>query len=93
MLVIRDMHFGRTHYREFLSSPEKIATNILADRLAKLVSAGIAEKFPSPESSGRDAYRLTKKGESLKPVLEALAHWGLENIDETKIGMKPKGLS
>lgn len=91
MLVIRDMFFGRTQYKEFLNSPEKIATNILASRLSRLVESGVAEKFPSPEYPGRDGYRLTEKGIKLKPILNQLADWGLEFIPDTRIGMKPKG--
>jgi DNA-binding HxlR family transcriptional regulator len=90
ILVIRDMALGRTHFKEFANSPEKIATNILADRLEKLVESRLAERYPSPESPGRDAYRLTKKGESLRPVLMALAKWGLENLPGTAAMMKLK---
>ncbi len=90
LLVIRDMTLGRAHFKEFLESPERIATNILADRLVKLVEWGLAEKFPSAEIPGRDAYRLTAKGESLKPVLKAVAQWGLQQVEGTEIRMKPK---
>ncbi|KAA5539444.1 helix-turn-helix transcriptional regulator [Roseiconus nitratireducens] len=90
LLVIRDMALGRSHFKEFSESPEKIATNILSDRLAKLVDAGLAERYPSVEFPGRDAYRLTDKGQSLLPVLKAIADWGLENIEGTRVGIKAR---
>jgi DNA-binding HxlR family transcriptional regulator len=90
LLVIRDMMLGRSHFKDFAASPEGIATNILADRLSKLVETGLAQKYPSTESPGRDAYRLTKKGESLCPILKAVANWGLKNIPGTEQKMQPK---
>ncbi len=93
LLVIRDMSLGRSHFRDFSASPEGIATNILSDRLTKLVDWGLAQKYPSAESSGRDAYRLTKKGESLLPILKAIANWGLENIEGTEKKMQAKRIA
>ena len=84
------MFLGRTTFKEFSQSPEKIATNILSDRLVKLVDWELAEKFQSQEHLGRDAYRLTMKGKSLKPVLMAIAKWGLENVNGSAQLLKPK---
>lgn len=90
LLVVRDMILGRAHFKEFANSPEGIATNILTDRLARLIETEIVERYPSTEHSGRDAYRLTAKGRSLRPLINGLAKWGLENIDGTEARMKPK---
>ncbi len=90
LLVVRDLLLGRSQYKEFAASPERIATNILADRLQRLVEHGLAEKFPSPEQPGRDAYRLTAKGKKLRPVIKALVDFGLQQIDGTEVKMKPK---
>ena len=90
LLIIRDMLFGKCYYKEFFQSPEKIATNILADRLGKLVEHGIAEKWIPDGEHGREAYRLTAKGRSLKTVLESVAKWGLSNIKGTEARLKPK---
>ncbi len=84
LLVIRDLFAGKSHYNEFAASPEKIATNILADRLKKLEQAAIIEKYPSGKVPGKFAYKLTDKGLSLYPVLEAIADWGLANIAGTR---------
>jgi DNA-binding HxlR family transcriptional regulator len=90
LLVIRDMFLGRIYFNEFCRSPEGIATNILSDRLEKLVAHGLAEKYMTKELPIRDAYRLTSKGKSLRTVLEAVAKWGLANIDGTEARLKPK---
>jgi DNA-binding HxlR family transcriptional regulator len=84
LLVVRDLLLGRSQFREFAASPEGIATNILADRLARLVRHGLAEKFPCPEQPGREAYRLTATGRTLGPLVEHIASWGLEHLHGTE---------
>lgn len=86
--MIRDLFAGKSHYNEFSASPEKIATNILADRLRKLELEAIIEKYPSSKVAGKFGYKLTKKGLSLYPVLGAIAEWGLANIPGTKCHIK-----
>ena len=88
LLVIRDLFAGKSHYNEFSASPEKIATNILADRLKKLESEAIVEKYPSERFAGKSAYRLTPKGRALYPVLGSVAEWGLKHIRGTKAHIK-----
>lgn len=83
LLIVRDLLFGKAHFKEFLSSPEGVATNILTQRLTRLLEAGLIERYPSEVYAGRDAYRLTAKGLSLRPVLEQMAAWGLQHIEGT----------
>jgi DNA-binding HxlR family transcriptional regulator len=89
LLVIRDLACGKSHFMDFCRSPERIATNILTDRLERLVANGLVEKFPSTEQPGRDAYRLTAKGKTLRPVITAIINWGLMNIPGTVAQMVP----
>src|SRR6266478_1906877 len=78
LLIIRDMMIrGKFSYLEFLGSREHIATNILADRLNTLESAGILVKRVSPKNKSKFVYSLTRKGMDLVPVLKALVQWGL----------------
>jgi DNA-binding HxlR family transcriptional regulator len=74
---------GKSHFKEFLASPEKIATNILAERLARLASNGLIERYPSSDIAGREAYRLTEKGRSLRGLMAQIKAWGLDHIDGT----------
>jgi len=90
LLVVRDLLLGRQHFKEFSCSPEKIATNILSDRLARLEENEIVERFPSSEHPGRNAYRLTRKGKSLKSIIKPLIDWGLKNIEGTEARLQPK---
>lgn len=84
LLVIRDLFRGKTQFKEFLESPERIATNILSERLARLLAHGLIERLPSASVPGRDAYHLTERGASLMPLLEQVAAWGLANIPGTE---------
>ena len=80
LLVIRDLFAGRRRYGEFQASAEGMPTNILADRLARLVCAGLVERAPYQKHPPRHDYRLTAAGEELRPVLGALAGWGLRHV-------------
>lgn len=86
LLVVRDMLRGGARFRDFLASPEGIATNILVDRLERLVDYRLAEKTASPDRAGAAEYRLTDAGRALEPAIRALAHWALEHVDGAKAG-------
>jgi DNA-binding HxlR family transcriptional regulator len=88
LLVLRDLFHGKAHFSEFLASPERIATNILAERLARLTESGMVERHASPTIPGREAYRLTQKGVSIGPVLEQVSAWGLAHIEGTAARLK-----
>ena len=77
LLVIRDLMFtGKKTYGEFLQSLEKIATNILADRLLILENNGIIEKKAFPGNKAKNLYQLTPKGIDLMPILFEIILWG-----------------
>lgn len=90
LLVIRDMLCGKSRFHEFASSPEGIASNILASRLERLVATGLVEAYASKDRATTDEYRLTEKGQRLEPVLEAIKQWGLSNIRGTQARMVPR---
>lgn len=62
-------------YGEFLESEEKIATNILADRLLLMEAAGIISKQEHPESKAKVLYKLTRKGIDLVPAMVEIILW------------------
>ena len=77
LLIIRDMMLlGSQRFKEFLGSHERIATNILADRLRKLGAYGIIRTESDPSDGRKLIYRLTPKGIDLAPVLLDLLIWG-----------------
>jgi DNA-binding HxlR family transcriptional regulator len=82
LLIIRDMMLRdfRT-YKEFLENYEGIATNILADRLRKLVACGIITAGPHPSDGRQRIYSLTEKGIDLAPVLTEMVLWAAAHED------------
>lgn len=89
LLVVRDLFLGRSRFRDFAASPEGIPTNILSDRLKRLLDQGIIEQIPAPDGTKRFAYRLTKKGKALRPMLEVLRDWGLAWDKQTRLMLIP----
>src|SRR5690606_1477501 len=85
LLVIRDIVFGRRrHYRELLTrSEEGIASNILGDRLRRLVDAGLLTRTPDPSHRQKRLYSLTEPAIQLVPVLAQLGAWGRRHLPVT----------
>lgn len=82
LLIIRDMMLrGVSSYTEFMECYEGIATNILADRLRKLIAYGIVRTEPDPSDGRKLIYRLTKKGIDLAPVLTEMVLWAAAHED------------
>ena len=77
LLILRDMLFaGKSTYGQFLQSAEKMATNILADRLAALEANGLVTKAVAADKKSKFTYRLTEKGLDIVPLLVELVLWG-----------------
>jgi DNA-binding HxlR family transcriptional regulator len=82
LLIIRDMMLrGFRSYKEFLESHERIATNILADRLRKLEGHGIITTRRDPSDGRKLIYSLTTKGIDLAPVLTEMVLWAARHED------------
>jgi DNA-binding HxlR family transcriptional regulator len=82
LLVIRDMMFGsRRHFRELLTqSEEGIASNILADRLKRLLEAGLVSRADDPDHKQKAIYSLTEKAIQLVPLLAHMGAWGRRHL-------------
>src|SRR5690242_5230035 len=74
LLIVRDLALGLRRFDE-LQSSLGVATNVLTDRLNRLVEEGIAERVRYSERPERFEYRLTKKGRELRVPLLALMQW------------------
>ena len=82
LLIIRDMMLrGFRTYKEFMGSYEGIATNILADRLRKLIAHGIITTRRNPSDGRKVIYSLTPKGIDLAPVLMEMVLWAAMHED------------
>jgi DNA-binding HxlR family transcriptional regulator len=79
LLVLRDVIFGdRRYFRALLTgSIEGIASNILADRLKRLIDAGILTRGTAARGQ-RARFSLTEAGIQTVPIIYALGNWGLD---------------
>lgn len=82
------MFKGKHRYGEFMQSEEKIATNILADRLELLEGSGIILKNVDPSHASKFIYRLTEKGIDLVPLLVDTIVWSSKYDGKTAADFK-----
>jgi DNA-binding HxlR family transcriptional regulator len=85
LIVIRDVMFGnRRHFRELLvQSEEGIASNVLADRLKRLVAYGVLSRRDDPTHKQKAVYSLTEMGIELLPLLVQMGAWGRRHLPTT----------
>ncbi len=83
MLLVRDMVNGKSKYSEFLNSPERITTNVLASRLLKMEASGLVRKTLYQERPKRYAYALTERGHDLLPIAQAMCRWANKHLPDT----------
>lgn len=93
LLVIRDLILGRSRFKDFLASPEGIPTNILTDRLKRLLEHRVVTQVKDAEGSRHMAYRLTEKGNALLPVVKAIRDWGLDWEEGTRAALTASTVS
>jgi len=84
LLVLRDLIIARKrHFRDLLTSPEAIATNILTDRLKQLEAHGLITRRRDPGNARQLIYAPTAKGLDLLPMMLELARWAASHDPET----------
>jgi DNA-binding HxlR family transcriptional regulator len=76
-LLLRDLLLGTRRFGELRRSLAGISPKTLTDRLRALEEQGIVQRTIYPEVPPRVEYALTDYGQTLRPVLEAMAVWGL----------------
>ena len=88
LLIIRDMLFDhKKTFKDFSSSVESIATNILSARLKMLEEVGIINKSKMAGNQKSNIYTLTNKGLGLLPVIAEITLWSDENVRELNPAM------
>lgn len=81
LVILRDIIFwGKHTYGEFLKSDEKIATNILANRLEYLEREGLISKAPHPNDKRKDYYSVTEAGIELVPMFIEMISWSAKQV-------------
>jgi len=87
LLIVRELALrGACRYTDLRNGLPGIASNLLADRLRELEQAGVLEREEAPPPIATTLFRLTPRGEQLRPVLEDLTRWGLPLMTEQKPG-------
>ena len=84
---------GKLSYSEFLASEEKIASNILVNRLSVLETENIVVREVSPANKSKFVYSLTQKGADLLPIVIEIMYWGAKynaNCPRKELGKKIK---
>jgi DNA-binding HxlR family transcriptional regulator len=74
LLVVRDAFLGARRFEQFHAVG--LTRHRLADRLRRLVDAGVFDRVPYQDRPRRFEYRLTEKGRDLYPVIASLVRWG-----------------
>ena len=80
LLIVRDLFLNVNTYSDFLKSPEKIATNILVDRLKKLRENGIIDFRRGERDKKIKYYYLTELGIDMYPITIELAMWSKKHL-------------
>ncbi|BFM13949.1 helix-turn-helix domain-containing protein [Maricurvus nonylphenolicus] len=83
LIILRDLVCGKETYSELADSPEKIPSNRLAERLKMLEAQEMLIKELYQEKPKRYKYLLTQKGRDTLPVLQAMARWGNQYVEDT----------
>lgn len=81
MLIVRDLLWhGKQTFQALQDSAEHIPSNILSERLKRLVEWGLVRRTAYQQNPVRYAYHLTDKGKSLEPVLLQIMAWGHQHL-------------
>jgi DNA-binding HxlR family transcriptional regulator len=82
LLIVRELLLqGPCRYTDLQVGLPGIATNLLADRLRELEAAGVISREDAPPPIATTLFRLTRRGEALRPLIDDLGRWGLRFMD------------
>jgi DNA-binding HxlR family transcriptional regulator len=85
LLIVRELTLrGACRYTDLRNGLPGIASNLLAERLRELEHAGVITREDAPPPIATTLFRLTPRGEQLRPVLDDLVRWGLPLMTEQK---------
>lgn len=88
LLIIRDMMLrGAQTFKDFLGGYEKIATNVLAERLRRLETYGVIRREKDGKDGRKVNYLLTEKGIDLAPVMTEMVLWAAEHEETENPGL------
>ncbi len=81
LMIVRDIFFGKTSFKQFLSSPESISTSVLTSRLQLLKQNAILSYKTDPKDKKIKHYYLTASGVDLYDIIFHIMQWSNKNLD------------
>jgi DNA-binding HxlR family transcriptional regulator len=85
LLIVRELALrGPCRYTDVRNGLPGIASNLLSERLRDLEHAGVIVREDAPPPIATTLFRLTPRGEELRPVLDGLVRWGIPLMVEQK---------
>ncbi|MFC0118724.1 winged helix-turn-helix transcriptional regulator [Pseudoalteromonas xiamenensis] len=86
LLILRDLlFFNKKSYSDLQNSDEKVASNILSNRLEKLEQEGLIAKQQDEKDKRKKIYTLTEKGVDMLPILLDMILWSAKYSPDTNI--------
>jgi DNA-binding HxlR family transcriptional regulator len=82
LLIVRELLLRPCRYTDLRDGLPGIATNLLAERLRELEAAGIVRREDPEPPVATTLYRLTDRGEQLRPVIHQILRWGAPFMTE-----------
>ena len=82
LVIIRDLFLGKKTFTEFMKSSEKIASNILSNRLDLLINNDLIKVVKLPHDHKTKIYYLTNKGIDMYPIIYEFINWSSRNLDK-----------
>jgi DNA-binding HxlR family transcriptional regulator len=73
--ILRAIFTGQHHYSQIKAAIPGLSDTMLAQRLRTLEAERLIERHVIPASPVQIEYRLTDKGQELKPVIDAVIDW------------------
>jgi DNA-binding HxlR family transcriptional regulator len=92
LLVVRELLFGPRRYTDLLTGLPGIGSSVLAARLRELEEANLITRSRLAPPAASTVYELSGDGAALRPVIDALARWGLRLMDSPREGEAVRGV-
>lgn len=86
LLILRELAFGDQRFTDLKTALPGVATNLLTDRLRSLEDDGLIERRELPAPAARTVYGLTRAGTRIRPVLRAVAQFGMPYLPPPEEG-------
>lgn len=84
LLIMRDIIFHRySKFKQFKASKEKIASNILTNRLKSLLEMGLIQKLDPQGTKKSTTYIATSKGLESLPIICEMYLFSVDSIDDS----------